>query len=112
MSEASINQVFKRIGYTGRVTVTASGSYHEHRSSCRTGYNTAWIETQLAHVDKNAIRGAPTTMRNISMADEMLQWYADYMVSLEKGGNVVQERLIGVGKDNCWWKKGYVLTAI
>lgn len=21
------------------------------------GFNTAWIETQLAHVDKNAIRG-------------------------------------------------------
>ncbi|EOW4631443.1 tyrosine-type recombinase/integrase, partial [Escherichia coli] len=56
MSEASINQVFKRIGYTGRVTGhgfrhTMSTILHEE------GFNTAWIETQLAHVDKNAIRG-------------------------------------------------------
>lgn len=56
MSEASINQVFKRIGYAGRVTGhgfrhTMSTILHEQ------GYNTAWIETQLAHVDKNSIRG-------------------------------------------------------
>lgn len=63
MSEASINQVFKRIGYTGRVTGhgfrhTMSTILHEE------GFNTAWIETQLAHVDKNAIRGR-ITMRCI-----------------------------------------------
>ncbi|HCS7287911.1 TPA: tyrosine-type recombinase/integrase, partial [Escherichia coli] len=56
MSEASMNQVFKRIGYTGKVTGhgfrhTMSTILHEE------GFNTAWIETQLAHVDKNAIRG-------------------------------------------------------
>ncbi len=56
MSEASINQVFKRIGYTGKVTGhgfrhTMSTILHEE------GFNTAWIETQLAHVDNNAIRG-------------------------------------------------------
>ncbi|HCD4857301.1 TPA: tyrosine-type recombinase/integrase, partial [Klebsiella pneumoniae] len=56
MSEASINQVFKRIGYTGKVTGhgfrhTMSTILHEE------GFNTAWIETQLAHVDKNAISG-------------------------------------------------------
>lgn len=56
MSEASINQVFKRIGYTGKVTGhgfrhTMSTILHEE------GFNTAWIETQLAHGDKNAIRG-------------------------------------------------------
>ncbi|WP_163334578.1 tyrosine-type recombinase/integrase, partial [Klebsiella aerogenes] len=44
MSEASISQVFKRIGYTGRVTGhgfrhTMSTVLHEQ------GYNTAWIET-------------------------------------------------------------------
>lgn len=56
MSEASINQVIKRIGYHGRATGhgfrhTMSTILHEQ------GYNTAWIETQLAHVDKNSIRG-------------------------------------------------------
>ncbi|PLY35802.1 integrase [Pectobacterium carotovorum] len=89
MSEASINQVFKRIGYTGRVTGhgfrhTMSTVLHEQ------GYNTAWIETQLAHVDKNAIRGTYNHAQYLDGRREMLQWYADYMVSLENGSNVVQ----------------------
>ncbi|ECJ4461748.1 TPA: tyrosine-type recombinase/integrase [Raoultella ornithinolytica] len=87
MSEASINQVFKRIGYTGRVTGhgfrhTMSTVLHEQ------GYNTAWIETQLAHVDKNAIRGTYNHAQYLDGRREMLQWYADYMVSLENNGNV------------------------
>lgn len=89
MSEASINQVFKRIGYTGRVTGhgfrhTMSTVLHEQ------GYNTAWIETQLAHVDKNAIRGTYNHAQYLDGRREMLQWYADYMDSLEKGFNVKQ----------------------
>ncbi|WP_233978935.1 tyrosine-type recombinase/integrase [Pectobacterium versatile] len=89
MSEASINQVFKRIGYTGRVTGhgfrhTMSTVLHEQ------GYNTAWIETQLAHVDKNAIRGTYNHAQYLDGRREMLQWYADYMDSLENGRNVTQ----------------------
>ena len=89
MSEASINQVFKRIGYTGRVTGhgfrhTMSTVLHEQ------GYNTAWIETQLAHVDKNAVRGTYNHAQYLDGRREMLQWYADYMDSLEKGYNVTQ----------------------
>lgn len=89
MSEASINQVFKRIGYAGRVTGhgfrhTMSTILHEQ------GYNTAWIETQLAHVDKNAIRGTYNHAQYLDGRRDMLQWYADYMESLENGGNVVR----------------------
>ncbi|MRS17001.1 tyrosine-type recombinase/integrase [Enterobacteriaceae bacterium RIT691] len=88
MSEASINQVFKRIGYTGRVTGhgfrhTMSTILHEQ------GYNTAWIETQLAHVDKNSIRGTYNHAQYLDGRREMLQWYADYMDSLEQNGNLV-----------------------
>lgn len=88
MSEASINQVFKRIGYAGRVTGhgfrhTMSTILHEQ------GYNTAWIETQLAHVDKNSIRGTYNHAQYLDGRREMLQWYADYMDSLERGENVV-----------------------
>lgn len=88
MSEASINQVFKRIGYTGRVTGhgfrhTMSTILHEQ------GYNTAWIETQLAHVDKNSIRGTYNHAQYLEGRREMLQWYADYMDSLEQNGNLV-----------------------
>lgn len=78
MSEASINQFFKRIGYTGRVTGhgfrhTMSTILHEE------GFNTAWIETQLAHVDKNAIRGTYNHALYLEGRREMMQWYADYI---------------------------------
>ncbi|WP_455817077.1 tyrosine-type recombinase/integrase [Pseudomonas cerasi] len=88
MSEASINQVIKRIGYDGKATGhgfrhTMSTILHEQ------GFNTAWIETQLAHVDKNSIRGTYNHAQYLDGRREMLQWYADYMDALEKGDNVV-----------------------
>ncbi|MBE5254683.1 tyrosine-type recombinase/integrase [Mixta mediterraneensis] len=88
MSEASINQMIKRIGYDGKATGhgfrhTMSTILHEQ------GYNTAWIETQLAHADKNSIRGTYNHAQYLDGRREMLQWYADYMDALENGGNVV-----------------------
>ena len=76
MSEASINQVFKRIGYTGKVTGhgfrhTMSTILHEE------GFNTAWIETQLAHVDKNAIRGTYNHALYLEGRRKMMQWYGE-----------------------------------
>lgn len=63
MSEASINQVIKRIGYGGKLTG------HGFRHSLSTilheqGYESAWIEIQLAHVDK-IVFVEPTIMLNI-----------------------------------------------
>lgn len=91
MSEASINQVIKRIGYDGKATGhgfrhTMSTILHEQ------GYNTAWIETQLAHVDKNSIRGTYNHAQYLDGRREMLQWYADYMDALANGDNVVHGR--------------------
>ncbi|WP_168404373.1 tyrosine-type recombinase/integrase [Erwinia amylovora] len=88
MSEASINQVIKRIGYDGKATGhgfrhTMSTILHEQ------GYNSAWVETQLAHVDKNSIRGTYNHAQYLDGRREMLQWYADYMDALESEDNVV-----------------------
>ncbi|ECQ0326200.1 tyrosine-type recombinase/integrase [Salmonella enterica] len=93
MSEASINQVIKRIGYGGKATGhgfrhTMSTILHEQ------GYNTAWIETQLAHVDKNSIRGTYNHAQYLDGRREMLQWYADYMDALEHGENVVHGKFV------------------
>lgn len=88
MSEASINQVFKRIGYTGKVTGhgfrhTMSTILHEE------GFNTAWIETQLAHVDKNAIRGTYNHAQYLEGRREMMQWYADYINNIGKNKLII-----------------------
>lgn len=81
MSEASINQVLKRIGYHGKATGhgfrhTMSTILHEQ------GYDTAWIELQLAHVDKNTIRGTYNHAQYLEQRREMLQWYGDYLDEL------------------------------
>ncbi|MCW1971435.1 UNVERIFIED_ORG: integrase [Pantoea agglomerans] len=78
MSEASINQVIKRIGYGGKATGhgfrhTMSTILHEQ------GFNTAWIEAQLAHADKNSIRGTYNHAQYLDGRRDMLQWYADYL---------------------------------
>ncbi len=55
MSQASINQVIKRIGYAGKL----SGHGFRHMMSTilhENGFNSEWMEMQLAHVDKNSIR--------------------------------------------------------
>ena len=88
MSEASINQVLKRIGYHGKATGhgfrhTMSTILHER------GYNTAWIELQLAHVDKNTIRGTYNHAQYLEQRRAMLQWYAKYIDS-QTGCNIAQ----------------------
>lgn len=81
MSEASINQVIKRVGYDGRATGhgfrhTMSTILHEQ------GFNTAWIEAQLAHADKNTIRGTYNHAQYLEGRREMVQWYADLLAKL------------------------------
>ncbi|MEN0583420.1 MULTISPECIES: tyrosine-type recombinase/integrase [unclassified Kosakonia] len=81
MSEASINQVIKRVGYDGRATGhgfrhTMSTILHEQ------GFNTAWIEAQLAHADKNTIRGTYNHAQYLEGRREMMQWYADFLAAL------------------------------
>lgn len=88
ISDMALNTMIRRMGYGGRATGhgfrhTMSTILHEQ------GYNTAWIETQLAHVDKNSIRGTYNHAQYIDGRREMLQWYADYIDALENGDNVV-----------------------
>lgn len=88
MSEMAMTVLIRRIGYAGRVTGhgfrhTMSTILHEQ------GFNTAWIEIQLAHVDKNTIRGTYNHAQYIDGRREMLQWYADYMDSMD-GKNIVK----------------------
>lgn len=82
MSEASINQVIKKIGYAGRATGhgfrhTLSTILHEQ------GFDSAWIETQLAHADRNTIRGTYNHAQYLDGRREMMQWYADYLNKLK-----------------------------
>ncbi len=84
MSDMALTVLVRRIGYAGRVTGhgfrhTMSTILHEQ------GFNSAWIELQLAHVDKNSIRGTYNHAQYLDGRREMMQWYADYIDALAKG---------------------------
>ncbi|MCS3603619.1 integrase [Buttiauxella sp. BIGb0471] len=64
------------LGYKGRATGhgfrhTMSTILHEE------GFDSAWIEMQLAHVDKNSIRGIYNHANYLEHRRKMRQWYAN-----------------------------------
>ncbi len=84
ISEATVNKVLHILGYQGKATGhgfrhTMSTILHEQ------GFNTAWIEMQLAHVDKNSIRGTYNHAQYLESRREMMQWYADHIDNLFSG---------------------------
>lgn len=81
ISKESINQVIELLGYKGRLTGhgfrhTMSTILHEQ------GYDSAWVEMQLAHVDRNSIRGAYNHAQYLDGRRKMMQWYADFLNNL------------------------------
>ncbi|QBH98444.1 DUF4102 domain-containing protein [Limnobaculum zhutongyuii] len=85
ISKESVNQVIELLGYKGRTT----GHGFRHTMSTilnEQGYNSDWIEIQLAHVDKNSTRGTYNHAQYLDGRREMLQWYADYLDRLECDG--------------------------
>ncbi|USR63499.1 tyrosine-type recombinase/integrase [Providencia stuartii] len=79
ISDASINKVIAKIGYKGRLT----GHGFRHMMSTilhEKGFDSAWIELQLAHVDKNSIRGIYNHALYIVSRSTMMNWYANYLI--------------------------------
>jgi len=54
------------------------------------GFNSARIETQLAHVDKNAIRGTYNHAHYLEERREMMQWYGDNLESMLNGEMILR----------------------
>lgn len=78
ISKESITQVIELLGYKGRATGhgfrhTMSTILHEE------GFDSAWIETQLAHADKNSIRAIYNHAQYLDGRARMLQIYADQL---------------------------------
>lgn len=78
ISKESVSQVIELLGYKGRATGhgfrhTMSTFLHEK------GFDSIWIEMQLAHVDKNSIRGTYNHALYLEKRTEMMQYYADFI---------------------------------
>lgn len=90
MSENTVNAALRRLGYAGD-EMTA----HGFRAMASTLLNESgkWsadaIERALAHKDKDAVRAAYHRGTHWHERVEMAQWWADYLDTLRKGGEVV-----------------------
>lgn len=75
MNKTTINAALRSMGFE---TLTA----HDFRATASTllheaGYASEWIELQLAHVDKNAVRGTYNHAQNLDDRRKMMQDWAD-----------------------------------
>lgn len=83
ISENTINLVFAKIGYKGRMVGhgtrhTASTLLREH------GWNRDHVETQLSHVE-DGVAGDYNHAMYLPQRKAMMQWYADYLEALKNG---------------------------
>lgn len=93
MSENTMNQAFRRMGYTSD-EVTAHGL----RTTASTMLNQSgkWhpdaIERALAHGDSDAVRGIYNRGQYWDERVKMMQWWSDYLDRLREGGEIVALR--------------------
>ncbi len=84
-----------RLGYKGRM------SGHGFRAVASTvlneqGFRPDVIERQLAHCERNAVRGAYNRAEYLKERTRMMQWWADYLDSLVNGSKVIVGKFGGV----------------
>ena len=83
ISDVTLIKVLRIMGYTGEDVVphgfrhTASTILNEHR------FSPDVIERQLAHKDKDKVRGTYNHAEYLAERTRMMQWYADYIYDLK-----------------------------
>ncbi|MDP1776767.1 MAG: tyrosine-type recombinase/integrase [Moraxellaceae bacterium] len=83
ISDVALNNVFKRMGYKGRMV--AHGSRHTASTLLREhGWNKDFVEAQLAHKELG-ISGVYNMATYLDQRIGMMQWYADCLDALETG---------------------------
>lgn len=87
LSDGTINKMIQGIGWEGRIV----GHGFRHTMSTILNdqrFDKDFIELQLAHVDKNNIRGTYNHAMYLEGRREMMQWYADFIT-----GGCITERI-------------------
>ncbi len=95
MSENTVNQALKRLGYSGKVIVghgfrtTASTLLHEN------DWLSDAVERQLSHVETNEVKRAYNKAKHLDIRVKMMQAWSDYLYELKAdidGNKVVKLR--------------------
>jgi integrase len=91
MAATTLNKMLETIGYAGRFTP------HSARSTASTilngqGWSPDAIERQLAHTERDQVRGAYNHADFLEERQRMMQAWADYLDALASGADVVPIR--------------------
>lgn len=88
LSDGTLNSALARMGYKG--IATAHG-FRTLFSTCanEAGWNRDHIEKQLAHEDRDDVRGAYNRAQWLEERTRMMQWWADRIDTLRKGADVI-----------------------
>ncbi len=91
MSENAVLFALYRMGYHGRATG------HGFRTTFSTilneqGFAPDWIERQLAHKERNAVRAAYHRATYLPERRKLMQHWGDYLAAVEKGAEVISFR--------------------
>ncbi|MFP4168862.1 MAG: tyrosine-type recombinase/integrase [Desulfonatronovibrionaceae bacterium] len=93
MSENTVNVAIRSMGFS-KDQMTAHG--FRTMASTRLHESGLWdslvVELQLAHVDKNSIRGIYNRALYLDERRKMMQWWADYLDSLREGAKIIPIR--------------------
>jgi integrase len=89
ISDNSMNAALRRLGF-GKDEMTA----HGFRSMASTrlnelGFHPDLIELQLAHAERNKVRGAYNKAQRLEERRNMMQAWADYLDGLRAGGKII-----------------------
>ena len=90
MSENTVNMALRTIGIEKGLMCAhgfrAMASTRLHESGL---WDSRVIEIQLAHVDKNTVRGIYNRALYIDERRKMMQWWADYLDGLREGAKII-----------------------
>jgi integrase len=84
ISDVTLTKVLIVMGYTGDKKVVPHGFRHTASTILNEhGFNRDHIEKQLAHVEKNKVRGIYNHAEYVEDRRKMMQWYANHLDKLK-----------------------------
>ena len=87
LSEVTLNHALRRCGYGYDTHVHYGFRATASTNLNKMGWNSDWIETQLAHVSTNKVRASYNKAKYLEGRTEMMQAYADWLDACCVEGN-------------------------
>lgn len=78
MTDAALRQALKNLGWSGKYSPHATRTTGSTRLN-ELGYNGDWVERQLAHADKDRVKGTYNHAQHLDDRRVMMQAWADFL---------------------------------